>query len=42
MIEGDIEGNRAFGDLSGSLIGNITELCKLAVKLHSLYQIFTF
>lgn len=42
MIEGDIEGNRAFGDPSDYLVGNITKLYKLAVKLHSLYQIFTF
>lgn len=42
VMEGDTAGSRVFGDLSGRLTAKITELCKLAVKLHSLDLISTF
>lgn len=42
MTEEDTAGSRVFGDLSGSLTANITELRKLAVKLLSLDLILTF
>lgn len=38
----DTAGSRVFVYLSGRLTAKITELCKLAVKLHSLDLISTF